>query len=139
MDEKKIIEQLQEIYSLIPEFECKHCHKCCKNIIWFQPEEIQINNYLIKNKVILLNKKDNSECRFLQNDRCIIYPVRPLVCRLQGVANDLPCKYNKKLLSEKQLQLIKKKFNKLLDGTGGKNIFYSNRRFTDFKKLLKQN
>ena len=136
MKYKKLIKKLDEIYSKIPEFECKHCHKCCKNIIWFQPEEIQINNYLIKNNLTILDKKDNGECQFLQNDRCIIYSVRPLICRLQGLTDDLPCKFNKKLLSEKQLLLIKKKFNELLDETGGKNIFYSNRRFLDFKKFL---
>jgi len=76
-------------------------------------------------------KKNNYKCPYLQKNKCIIYPVRPIVCRLQGVIKQLPCKYNKKnILSERELLEIKNTFNILLDKHNWKNCFYSTKRYT---------
>ena len=75
-------------------------------------------------------KKNNYKCPYLQNNRCIIYPVRPIVCRLQGVIKQLPCKYNNKILTEEEFLKIKNAFNKLLDKYKAKNYFYSTKRYT---------
>jgi Fe-S-cluster containining protein len=126
-----IRQKLEEIYSLIPEYSCNHCHKCCSPIVWFEPEEIIIKDYLKKNnldKNSFLNK--TNKCSFLKNDRCAIYPVRPIVCRLQAVTSDLPCHFKKtnNYLSEKEIKNIKDKFNKILDETKSKTVFYTNRK-----------
>ena len=123
--------KVEEIYSLIPDFYCTHCNKCCLPIIWFEPENILINKYLKKKYP---NKKFNNlndKCSFLKDNRCSIYPVRPIVCRLQGVISDLRCKNNNQnnYLSYKKIAIIRKKFNILLEETNSKNIFYSNRDF----------
>lgn len=135
LDDLSIKKRLKEIYSLIPDFNCKHCHKCCGPIIWFKPEEMLIRGYMVKNNIEYIVwsteefKKNNMRCPYLKNDKCVIYLVRPIVCRLQGVISELPCfSSNTKYLSKKEHKKIKDEFNKLLDETGGNEVFYSNRR-----------
>jgi len=123
--------RVEEIYSLIPNYNCKHCHKCCLPIIWFEPENVLIKEYLKNNNLDWSYKNfNNKKCSFLKENGCSIYPVRPIVCRLQGVISDLTCKNNMEnnYLSDFQLKKIKEKFNKLLEETDSKNIFYSNRK-----------
>jgi Fe-S-cluster containining protein len=117
---------------MIPVFQCQHCHKCCGPIIWFAPEEILIRNYLQKQKLkrIVWSKgefeKNHMKCPYLKNDRCLIYSVRPIVCRLQGNIPELRCMstYNCDLMSQKHLKYIKEEFFKIIRQTNGMNIFY---------------
>jgi Fe-S-cluster containining protein len=132
---RKIIDDLEYLYSIIPKFNCNHCHKCCGPIIWFEPEEIMIRNYLKKNnmKKIVWTKNKFKEnkmlCPYLKNDRCSIYPVRPIVCRLQGNIAELRCKSNnntnKNQISKNELNEIRKKFINLIKQTNRVNNFYS--------------
>ena len=130
---QSIIESLKKIYSSIQIFPCKQCHKCCGPIIWFEPEELLIRDYLEKNKIkrIVWTKeefeKNHMRCPYIIDDRCIIYPVRPIVCRLQGEISELKCKSSNAatLTSEKELNKIREEFVKLIRQTNGMNIFYS--------------
>ena len=130
------IKSLEKIYSLIKDFSCNHCHKCCGPIIWFEPEEIMIRDYMEKNKIkrVLWTKEEFKQnqmrCPYLIDDRCIIYPVRPIVCRLQGNIPDLKCNFsnNADFMSEKELNDIKGEFVNLINQTNGMNIFYSTLR-----------
>ena len=130
---QQIIESLEKIYSSIQNFPCKHCHKCCGPIIWFEPEELLIKRYLEKNKInrIVWTKeefeKNKMECPYLIDDKCIIYPVRPIVCRLQGNISELRCVFpnNSTFTSEKELNKIREEFVKLIRQTNSMNIFYS--------------
>ena len=130
---EKIINALEKIYSTIPNFKCKHCHQCCGPIIWFEPEEILIKDYLQKNKIkrILWSKEEfernKMKCPYLIDDRCVIYPVRPIVCRLQSNISQLKCKISNgnKLMSQKKLNNIKEEYIKLIKQSNGMNIFYS--------------
>ena len=131
--DKKIKKSLNEIYKSIKTFKCKHCHQCCGPIIWFEPEELFIRDYLEKNKIkrIVWTKeefeKNHMRCPYIIDDRCIIYPVRPIVCRLQGNISELKCKSSKpvKLISEKELNNIREEFIKLIRQANGMNNFYS--------------
>ena len=74
-------------------------------------------------------KSNKMKCPYLSNDRCMIYSVRPLVCRLQGHIPELRCVHNKKTsISAQLLQEIKKEFNSLVAEVGGINLFYSTRK-----------
>lgn len=135
LSKNKIIEKLNNIYSKIPDFNCQHCHECEGPIIWFKPEEINIREYLHKNNLEYIIwsteefQKYNMKCPYLKNNRCSIYPVRPIVCRLQGNISELPCKFNKNnLITDKKFQEIKNEFNNLLKEINGFNICYSTRR-----------
>jgi len=132
---KKIMVRLNKIYSKIPSFDCKHCHECEGPIVWFEPEEINIREYLNKNNLEYIVwstedfEKNNMKCPYLKNDRCSIYPVRPIVCRLQGNIRDLPCKFNKNnLITDEKYHEIKNEFNNFLKELDAFNICYSTRK-----------
>lgn len=128
-----IIKSLEKIYSQIKNFKCQHCHQCCGPIIWFEPEEIMIKDYLEKNKIrrILWTLEEFQQnqmiCPYLVNNRCIIYPVRPIVCRLQGNISELKCKLpnEQRFISENEIKNIRVEFINLIKETHRMNIFYS--------------
>jgi len=115
-----------------------HCNDCCGAILWFEPEEILIKEFTTKNNIErkVFSKeefeKNNMKCPYLKNNRCSIYPVRPLVCRLQGVVKDLQCKEKtiQKNMSDKELKTILEKFKKLIVETGKINVFYCTRKLS---------
>jgi len=136
ISKEDIKEKLFKIYSKIPDFECRHCHECEGPIVWFLPEDILIREYLKKHDMKYLRwtkeqfKRNKSKCPYLKNDRCSIYPVRPIVCRLQGTVPDLPCKYNKKsLLSKKELTKIKYEMDQLVKEMDAVGIIFSTKRY----------
>jgi Fe-S-cluster containining protein len=134
---ERIIDYLENIYSQIPGFNCQHCHQCCGPIFWFEPEDILIRQYMEKNKIERISwsreefDKNQDKCPYLINDRCIIYSVRPIVCRLQGNISELRCKSSdeKKLISQEKLNDIKEEFFKLIRQSNSTNVFYSTLKF----------
>jgi len=118
---------------MIPAFNCIQCHKCCGPIAWFKPENENIKQYLKKNKIkrflwtIDQFEKNDMKCPYLIDNKCLIYPVRPIVCRLQGNIIELECKTlkNNKFISKNELDIIKKEFLKLIEQTNGLDSFYS--------------
>jgi len=99
MKTKEIQRRLNEIYSLVPNFNCDRCGQCCGPIHWGLSEDIIIREFLKENKreYIKWNEDDyiNNElrCPYYNREKniCTIYQVRPLICRLQGVVKELPC------------------------------------------------
>jgi len=138
----EIKNRLNRIYSKIPEYDCKHCHECTSPIFWFYPEEVNIRNYLIKNNMGYLTysteefQKNNMQCPYLKNNRCSIYPVRPIVCRLQANIIELPCKYKiSEYMSNEKLLEIKEEFNQLLRDLDVLGQFYGT---VSFKNMVAQ-
>ena len=137
--ENKFTRYLKNIYSTIPEIKCQHCNMCCGPIIWFEPEETLIREYMKRKKIKRIVwtteefKKNNMKCPYLIKDRCIIYPVRPMVCRLQGNIIELRCKFsiNCNFMSHDELKKIQKKFIKLIKKMNGLNSFYSTHIITN--------
>jgi len=127
-----IIDSLEKIYLSIPNSNCLHCHQCCGPIVWFEPEELLIKKFLEEHKIkkILWTieefKKNQMRCPYIINNRCIIYPVRPIVCRLQGNIPELKCKKlnNNKMISRKKLNKIRKDYITLIKQTNKINVFY---------------
>ncbi|MDG6218225.1 MAG: YkgJ family cysteine cluster protein [Candidatus Thermoplasmatota archaeon] len=149
----EVVRRLNKIYEQIPSFECKHCHKCSNPILWFKPEEINIRKYLKKNHLTYLTfsdeefKENQMRCPYLQKNRCSIYPVRPIVCRLQGTIKELHCPNNKTpLLTETQYKKIIDELNNLNRSINGMGGYYGTRkgvnsdylRFEKEKRLNKQ-
>ena len=128
---------MENVYNQIPEFDCKHCHNCCGPIIWFKTEDILMNDYMKKHNIENVKwtaeefQKNDMKCPFLKNDRCIIYQVRPIVCRLQSNIPNLPCIFNKNgYISEESIKKIKKDLFDINREFNGDNIFYSTRKMT---------
>lgn len=126
-NENKLFDKLNSVYRTLPSGDCSGCGKCCMesvgtNLIEF----INIFNYLESrhelkkkclNKVIdyyFLEYIEKKPCPFKDhNNRCMIYEVRPLNCRLFGhwKKND----YNKNLTNitkrnQEYSDLIKMKY-----------------------------
>lgn len=80
----------------IPEHKnCQNCGGCCGPVPASKKEIENINKYLKDNPKILKQLKEPKvlTCIFRNEEhkKCLIYPVRPLVCRLMGVAKGLVC------------------------------------------------
>lgn len=94
--ENGLFKKLNHIYEGIPSGQCSHCNTCCSedvNVNYI--EFLNIYNYLKVNNLYEHNKKrilryyltklyQNGHCPFMQKGNCMIYPVRPLPCRIFG-------------------------------------------------------
>lgn len=80
--------QLVRIYRRLPELECKGlCHESCGPII-IGPEEERV----IAERYGSAPTWDSSlTCSKLSGRRCTIYADRPLLCRLWGTVEGMPC------------------------------------------------
>ena len=90
-------------------FQCKHCGHCCDKILPITLlEQRTIINHLVQNNDILVkvtdklikNKRDLS-CPFRdeENKRCMIYNIRPMICR------EFYCKYTLANLENTKLSM----------------------------------
>ena len=91
------IKELNDIYNKIPELKCQeNCHECCGATRWLPIEYFNIKRFLDNLGLKERNMKTMFEmCPYIEDNKCIIYPVRPIICRLFGVVN-----YNKTLKSK---------------------------------------
>lgn len=115
------LKQLNIIYGRIPSLKCiPNCHECCGPNFWLPIEAINIRKYLEEHGIKeRFTKSLEEKCPYIENGKCIIYPVRPLVCRLFGVVkNELECPFTKpeKWLSEEEANKIFKEVCELSKG-----------------------
>lgn len=97
-EKNELFEKLNDIYNTLPKGECSGCGNCCMESVGINLIEfLNIYNYL-KNKDELRKKSidkiidyyfmefmEKKSCPFKdENNRCEIYEVRPLNCRLFG-------------------------------------------------------
>jgi Fe-S-cluster containining protein len=71
----------------IPEHtNCKNCGECCGPVPASAKEVEKIRKYLKENNIVpRSNGLINCCFRDTENKKCLIYPVRPVICRLFGV------------------------------------------------------
>lgn len=98
VNKNNVLDKLNKIYKSLPSGECSGCGSCCMESVGINLVEfINIYKYLNENeelRKIYLNKildyyfleyVQKSPCPFRNEDnRCMIYEVRPLNCRLFG-------------------------------------------------------
>ncbi len=100
VNEKNLFKDLSNIYNSIPGGKCEGCTSCCmESVNTFYIEFLNIYKYMEKNNLLDKWTKNIEEhyfneltekkaCPFLDDDgRCIIYLVRPLVCRSFGYSS----------------------------------------------------
>lgn len=78
----------------IPEHKnCTNCGACCGIVPASIPEINAIRNYIAVNGIRPIHHREFGTCPFRDNEakKCLIYPVRPTVCRLMGVAKGMKC------------------------------------------------
>lgn len=100
---------LTAILARIPNIECQgKCHKSCGSIIVSREEQDMIREWCRNNgvkyhplpqKLTALHSRqmlagECTSCKYLTQDkRCSIHPVRPIICRLFGVVDAMPCTF----------------------------------------------
>ena len=67
---------------------CTNCGKCCGLIPASAEERTAIRKYLTENQISPVERADKTICPFRDEKerKCLIYKVRPMICRLYGVA-----------------------------------------------------
>ncbi len=79
---------------------CEGCGECCGPVPFEQARFDEIKNlaqraFVIDDKTfsgIVIPVTENLNCIFLNSEkRCVIYAIRPDVCKLQGTIPALPC------------------------------------------------
>jgi len=89
-------QKLETVYSTIPQGECPEgCGQCCGPVFPSLAELRNIQDWCEIHHVEykdFLRIQDDGSCPYLGPDKkCVIYPVRPFLCRLLGVSLALPC------------------------------------------------
>ncbi|MFO8079509.1 MAG: YkgJ family cysteine cluster protein [Armatimonadota bacterium] len=91
---------LRERYEQLPTADCAGCEgcasRCMGNLAITRAEFEAIREFLggaIYQPTVRHSGRMATPCEFSDPDgpRCLIYPVRPLICRLFGVVEWLPC------------------------------------------------
>ena len=84
---------------MIPEHKnCTHCGACCGPTVATKAEIIAIKKFIKakpKRELVRMRRqvRGPKDCVYRDNEkeRCFIYPVRPEICKLMGVAEGLSC------------------------------------------------
>ncbi|MGC9317294.1 MAG: YkgJ family cysteine cluster protein [Armatimonadota bacterium] len=91
---------LRETFAGLPMAECNGCHgcasRCVGNLRITRTEFDAIRDYLgggMYFPTVRTSREMLAPCEFSEPDgpHCVIYPVRPLICRLFGIVPWLPC------------------------------------------------
>ena len=83
--------KLERAYAMVPDANCKGlCQDCCGPVIPSFAEESRIKE---RHGVEVAHDKATLTCTLLHEGRCDIYADRPLLCRLWGVVQKMPCPF----------------------------------------------
>lgn len=86
-------DSLERIYRAVPAVNCKGlCTEACGPILMSPTERRRIEDQGvdIPTPATYIANGD-TECAALVNGRCIVYGNRPLICRLWGAVESMPC------------------------------------------------
>lgn len=75
-----------------PHLNCKNCGECCGLVPISEKEYNDIKKYCIENN-IKPKKVGMLDCPFRDNENkiCMVYEVRPMLCKLMGVTKGMSC------------------------------------------------
>lgn len=78
---------LDALYAELPTIECQgYCASSCGPIQMTEPEWKRI-----RLRLGFTPQAISTTCPMLVRDRCSVYPLRPLICRLWGIVERMPC------------------------------------------------
>lgn len=90
-----MVSTLKSVYGQIPKSTCiLGCGECCGILFPGLAEIRNIKDWCEERSVEYkdFNMTVGLDCPYLTADKeCVIYPVRPFLCRILGVSIDLPC------------------------------------------------
>lgn len=80
--------QLQALEASLPTLACQgHCTECCGPLGMSQLEFVRVR----RATPLRLAESQTPTCPLLKRGRCTVYAVRPLICRLWGIVETMPC------------------------------------------------
>lgn len=87
--------RIEDLYSLIPGLDCPGgCIACCR--VFGIPSQTRIETKRIDDYLAAGGRRKKTArgttCPYISPGGCTIYPVRPFICRLYGVAPNYPCR-----------------------------------------------
>jgi hypothetical protein len=100
-------ERLEALYATLPTIDCqRHCYDSCGPI-----ETSVRERQRIEQRAGPLTCGLGASCSMLRENRCGVYEIRPLICRLWGVVETMRCPYGCKpepryLTSEEGARLL---------------------------------
>ena len=109
------------IYNFMKDGKCSNCGNCCSNILPMSDKEVEeIRRYVKKHNIKecrhLLPAAGNSydmTCPFRNNDtkKCMIYSVRPQICKSFVCDSEKRAKHNRKLLGQtRKVVMVREEF-----------------------------
>jgi Fe-S-cluster containining protein len=98
---RRIAAKLDEAYAQLPRIECQGlCSDACGPIPAGGAEQRRMEKVTgrelgVERHVQMIDGKlmGCHECSMLEDGRCVAYDVRPMICRLWGVTEDMKCPY----------------------------------------------
>jgi Fe-S-cluster containining protein len=82
------VQQLEALYAQIPRVACQgHCAEGCGPLGMAHLEWLRVK----RASPLRLAEAKTTVCPLLKHGRCTVYVVRPLICRLWGVTENMPC------------------------------------------------
>lgn len=84
-------QSLDKLYSRLPSIDCKGlCHTSCGPVAM---TDVEIHR-ILEERGAPIPPPCGLDCPLLTKEkRCSVYTIRPLICRLWGVVETLPCTY----------------------------------------------
>lgn len=82
---------LEDLYKRVPRIECQGlCQDCCGPLGMSYLEWMRIK----RASPLRLAEAKQVACPLLKRGKCTVYALRPLVCRLWGTAENMPCPWS---------------------------------------------
>jgi len=121
--------ELQTVYETLPKMTGSRCnefcesgkclYECCTITGCSAKERKNINKYIRDNRlglrfikeqhgpgyVLPYGKISDPKCQYIGQNGCMIYEVRPAICRLFGAVKQMPCSYQKSLAKHAEYPL----------------------------------
>lgn len=96
-----VADALDELYATLPSIKCRGlCARSCGPLLTSRAEAercgasfIDVPDSQYPNTVAWPPKDRKLRCQMLKNGRCTVYASRPALCRLWGVAEEMPCQW----------------------------------------------
>jgi len=84
---------------------CQRCGDCCGPVPANDDEYAKIKAYSAEHGIKANLDNPGLQCPYLSVGECLVYPVRPLICRVYGYIETLPCNRQQTLLDDLNIKV----------------------------------
>lgn len=124
--------RLERLYASLPSIACKGlCSDCCG--------PIYVNSFEWERMGRPQWNKASLKCPVLVEKRCSVYEVRPLICRLWGLVDEMPCPWGCKAdrkMSEAEITAAWEEWRQISGTTKGPSIHLLDKMANEPRRLV---